>query len=109
MLHHLGTGDGSVLVDVTDNKDGNIHRFGKIDEDLGTFPHLCDAAGGGIEGGKVHRLDGIHHHDVRFGALDGFHDRFDVGGGAQMQVRRVHSQAGGAQLDLPQALLARYI
>ena len=101
VLQHLWTRDGAVFVDVTDENRRNIERLGAAHDRVRAFAHLCDAAGRRIEIGKVHRLDGVDHYDIRFFGANVLHHELHVRFRQNAQVGTGNTETPCAQLDLP--------
>ena len=96
MLEHLWTRDRALLIDMTDDKHRNIQRFCCPHQEVGTFPHLCDAARRGAQLCEVHGLDGVDHDQIGFEILDLLADDFHIGFCHNKQVFGINLQTNRA-------------
>ena len=65
MLHDLGAGNGTVLIDMANNEGRNLKRFCDIQKPGGAFLYLTYCAGGGGNVSTTHRLDRVDDNKVR--------------------------------------------
>ena len=65
VLHDFGTRNGTVFVDMADNKGRYLIRFCHIQEACRAFLDLADRAGGRRHIRAAHRLDGVDHYKIR--------------------------------------------
>ena len=65
VLQHLGTGNGALLVAVTDHKHRDALPLGELHERHRAVLDLTDAARGRIQLLVVERLDGVHDQHIR--------------------------------------------
>ena len=85
VLQHPGAGQGAFLGDVAHQQQGDAHLLGLAGELLGAFPHLGDAAGGGLELLGVDGLDGVDHDQFGPYAVDRSHHVGDRRLGRQVE------------------------
>ena len=109
MLQHTGTGHGAFLGHMAHNKEGDAHLLGEAKENRGRLSDLRDASGRGRHLVTVHGLDGIDDDGLRLFPHQKIGDGFQVGLAQKTKRIRCASDSGGAELDLPQGLLTRYI
>ena len=78
MLQNLRSGDRAFLIDVADDKRGDIHGFSKLHHRHGTVFHLADAAGRGGDVVIVHRLYRVNDQNIRFQILHALCNGVDI-------------------------------
>ena len=104
MLEHARPGDRTVLRHVPDEDRRHPFLLGDAQQASRRFPHLPDRAGGGAEVGRVQRLDGVDHADIRASRVErGAHD-VEVGLREDLHVLG-STQALGPKLHLRDRLL----
>ncbi len=106
VFEHARPGDGSRLRHVPDEERGHVHAFGEVHQRRGALAHLADRPRRALDIRTKDRLDRIDDEHVGLGLLRGGDDLFDVGFGEEQERLGRDAEALGAELDLPQRLLA---
>ena len=101
MLHDLGAGNGTILVDMAHDEHRDLLLFGHRQQPGRTFLHLADRAGRRGDVHAAHGLDGVDDHKVRFFLFDQAADLVHVVFGYQIDVLLRDLEPRGTQLDLP--------
>ena len=102
-----GAGDLAVLGDVADQEQRAAAPLGEADQLVRAGAQLGDRAGRRIDALDVHGLDRVDDHQARrVGVVEGRDDVADRGRRGEPHRRRGKAQAGGAQPDLIDRLLA---
>ena len=109
MLKDFRAGKRTLLVDVTDDEDGDVLVLRVLHQAHRALFYLGRAAGRGAEVALVDRLNGVHDENIRRHQLGFVDDLVNIGFGEDIQLGRGNMQPRGAELDLPERLLARYI
>ena len=78
VLQNLRSGDRAFLIDVADDKRGDIHGFCKLHHRHGAVFHLTDAAGRGGDVVIVHRLYRVNDQNIRFQILHALCNGVDI-------------------------------
>ena len=104
MLHDLGAGNGTILVDVPHDEHGDLLLFCNGKQPGGTLLDLTDRAGRGRNVHTAHGLDGVDDHKIRLFLLDQAADLVHIVFGSQIDVFLRDLQPGGTQLDLTHRL-----
>ena len=81
MFKHLWPGNGTVLIDMTDNEKRNVIFFSGVHKGVGGFPYLRNASRGRIEGRQIHSLNGIDYDHVGFIDINKVYYGLHIGGG----------------------------
>ena len=105
MFQNAGTGDGSLLCHVTDEKQRDAELLGQPEQASGRFANLGYRSGSGTDFRRVERLDGVDDADVGAFAFKHRADTFELG------IRKNLNTSGtaepvGTKLDLRRRLLA---
>ena len=109
MLKDFRAGKRTLLVDVTDDEDGDVFVLRVLHQAHRALFYLGRAAGRGAEVALVDRLNGVHDENIRRHQLGFVDDLINIGFGEDIQLGRGNMQPRGAELDLPERLLTRYI
>ncbi len=100
MFQSFRPGDKSFFGDVADEHDRAASRLGSFEQAYGACLDLRHAAGFAFDRTIRHRLDRINHGELRFGRLNGGHDRLDVGFGEYLELRRREAEPVIAEFEL---------
>ena len=106
VLEDARTGDGPLLRDVADERDGHTGRLGELDQPRRALAHLRDAAGRRADGGPVDHLDRVDHREVGLRICDVCGDGVGIGLGQGQDAVGIHAQAVGPPPHLHERLLA---
>ena len=109
VLHDFGTRNGTVFVDMADNKGRYLIRFCHIQEACRAFLDLADCAGGRRHIRAAHRLDGVDHYKIRLHLFNQPADFIHIAFRHNGDIILRHIQPNGTQLDLPYGFFARHI
>ena len=109
VLDHARTGNIALLGDVPDEHQRGAGFLGPASQFLRAGPDLADRAGRGLKTVRPHGLDGIDHHEIRFGRFQRRKDLSKVGFGGEVDRAFGNLQSLGALLDLRGSFLARHI
>ena len=100
MLQDPGTGYHALLGHMTHDENGDSQPFGGLHQQIGGFPYLADASGGGGNILPVHGLDGINDHHVRLFVFNGPPDQIQVGLTEEQKLPGDRPDPVGPHLDL---------
>ena len=109
MLQHLGPGNITVFVDVSNHKYRNSLGLAQLHHGHGAVLHLGNTARRGLVFLPIEGLDGINHQNIRLQLLHRFQNVRQPGFGENIQAFRRDAQPLGPQLQLTLAFLAGYI
>ena len=109
VLEDTGSGEGTLLGDVTHDERGQAPALGHREQAASTLPHLRHTPRRRLQLRQVDGLDGIDDQRVRPDLVEARMNPREVVLSPEEQAIAAHSEAIGAQLDLRRRLLGRDI